>query len=85
MTPYKDEIYHELEIVLSRAAPEQIKRLLNDIAQGRFSETAQTRAGDNDNRANVTDMIHPKATTRIRHRVEGASSITGLHGVRYFS
>lgn len=85
MMQYKDEIYHELEIVLSRAGPEQIKRLLKDIAQGHFSETAQTRAGDNDNRANVTDMVHPKTSTRIRHRAKSPSPITGMHDVRYFS
>lgn len=59
--PYKDDIFRELEAVLANAEPEQIKHLLADIAQGRFSETAQTRAGGNDNRANVTDMVHAKS------------------------
>jgi ketol-acid reductoisomerase len=56
MTPYKESIFRELEKVLAKAAPEQIERLLNDIAQGKFTETAQTRAGANDNHCNVTGI-----------------------------
>jgi hypothetical protein len=56
MTPYKESIFRELEKVLADAAPEQIERLLSDIAQGKFTETAQTRAGLNDNHCNVTDI-----------------------------
>ena len=55
--PYKDDIFRELEAILARAETAQIERLLSDIARGSFSETARTRAGSNDNRKNVTDMV----------------------------
>ena len=58
MTPYKDDIFCELKQVLAEARPEQIKRLLSDIAHGEFVETAQTRAGTNDNQCNVTNINH---------------------------
>ncbi|WP_299031917.1 hypothetical protein [uncultured Sulfitobacter sp.] len=64
MTPYKAYIFDELKAVLAKAEPEQIERLLHDIAQGTFLETAQTRAGDNDNQTNVTNMV--------KHRIEAA-------------
>ena len=64
--PYKADIFRELEAVLANASPEQITRLLNDIATGQFAETSQTRAGSNDDRSNVTDMIRKDAPTTPR-------------------
>lgn len=61
MTPYKQDIFRELEILLANAEPEEIKALLSDIAHGKFAETAQTRAGSNDNRENVTDILAGKS------------------------
>ncbi len=58
MTPYKEDIFRELEQIIAKAAPEQIERLLGDIAAGRFDQTAQTRAGNNDDQTNVTDINH---------------------------
>ncbi|WP_298865101.1 hypothetical protein [uncultured Sulfitobacter sp.] len=58
MTPYKEDIFRELKQVLAEAEPEQIERLLSDIAHGEFVETAQTRAGSNDNQCNVTNINH---------------------------
>jgi hypothetical protein len=66
MTPFKEDIFRELEALLADARPEQIERLLSDIAQGTYTETSQTRAGSNDNRANVTDMIRAKGPVAIR-------------------
>jgi hypothetical protein len=56
MTPYKEDIFREIEAVLAKAAPEDIELLLNDIACGHFDETAETRAGTNDNHCNVTNI-----------------------------
>jgi hypothetical protein len=56
MTPYKKDIFHEVKAVLAVAEPEQIKLLLSDIASGQFPETAQTRAGANDNHSNVLQI-----------------------------
>ncbi len=56
MTQYKADIFRELEAVLANADSKQIERLLRDIARGQFSETAQTRAGDNDDTSNVTGI-----------------------------
>jgi ketol-acid reductoisomerase len=61
--PYKEDIFRELEALLATAEPEQIERLLSDIATGQFAETAQTRAGTNDDRANVTDISDKKRPT----------------------
>ena len=72
MTPYKDDIFRELEKVLANAAPEEIERLLKDIATGKFDETAQTRAGLNDDQSNVTD-INDRANQR-RDEAAGARS-----------
>ena len=58
MTQYKEDIFCELERVIANAAPEQIERLLSDIAAGKFDETAQTRAGNNDDQTNVTNINH---------------------------
>ena len=60
MMPYKDDILRELEAALAQAEPEKIRRVLSDIARGQFSEAAQTRAGGNEDRSNVTDMVHTK-------------------------
>jgi hypothetical protein len=77
MTRYKADIFRELEAVLANADSRQIERLLSDIACGRFSETALTRAGDNDDTSNVTD-INQKATrgeeTKPAHRVAKVSN-----------
>ncbi|RKE92122.1 hypothetical protein C8N30_3879 [Sulfitobacter guttiformis] len=56
MTPYKERIFSQIEKVLSQAEPAQIEKLLSDIASGQFCQTAQTRAGDNDNHSNVTNI-----------------------------
>jgi hypothetical protein len=58
MTPYKEDIFRELEQVIANAAPEQLEQLLRDIAAGKFDQTAQTRAGSNDDQTNVTDINH---------------------------
>ncbi|MGB5865114.1 MAG: hypothetical protein WBG95_12545 [Sulfitobacter sp.] len=70
--PYKDDIFRELEVALSKATPEQVAKLLSDLATGRYAQTAQTRAGTNDDRSNVTDMVRKDAPTtpRTPHGVE---------------
>lgn len=78
MTPYKEHIFRELEQVLANAAPEQIERLLSDIATGQYSATAQTRAGTNDNHCNVTD-INDLANAR---RVDSATARSRAHVAR---
>jgi len=65
MTPYNAEIFAKLEAMLAEAAPRQIERLLSDIATGQYSETAQTRAGDNDDQTNVTG-INDRARVQSR-------------------
>lgn len=66
MTPYKEDLFRELEEVLAKAEPEQIERLLSDIAHGEFRETAQTRAGANDNHCNVTNINRVAGTAKTR-------------------
>jgi hypothetical protein len=69
MTQYKADIFRELEAVLANADSKHIERLLRDIARGQFSETAQTRAGDNDDTSNVTGINEkaPRVKSKPSH------------------
>lgn len=83
MMPYKEDIFRELEVVLAHARPEQIERLLSDIANGKFAQTAQTRAGSNDDRANVTDMISADARISVRlKKTQGVQLTAAARDVR---
>jgi|GEM_PF-2740235 hypothetical protein len=85
MTPYKESIFRELEQILAAAEPEQIERLLSDIATGTFSETAQTRAGTNDNHCNVTginELVDQRRADAAGMRTHGGTVRLKGHGLR---
>jgi hypothetical protein len=86
MTPYKEDIFREVQKALAEAKPEQIERLLHDIANGAFCETAQTRAGTNDNHCNVTginELVHQRRQDAVkRHNSSGQLSAGARAGRR---
>lgn len=89
MTPCKSDILCAVEAVLAEAEPEQLERLLRDIANGEFSETAQTRAGKNDNPTNVTNITanadqHGKKTISRSVKKDGVTR-SGAPRQRYSS
>lgn len=80
MTPYKEDIFRELKKVLAKAKSEELEQLLSDIANGAYCETAETRAGSNDNQCNVTNISTGAAAIK-EHAPRAAAAATQLSDV----